>query len=231
MVIYYDSEYAANMTKEAWRPTSNVEMIDNTVALYQRAKARGRNIGLRKVKSHDDIHGNEVADRLAKRGARGRISTESKRWAAPGWSWAHPTNLEHCGKCGRVYGNAEACGSHEARCTLRVLERPGYSKCRLCATWCKGGRGEGRTAHEAVCRGSDVENRRCKHCALLRDSMQSRVVHEATCRQGSPAADDRVIGLKCVCGYEVREGKTQAKLRSQHEKKCRGSWLANVTCR
>ena len=111
-MIYYDSEYAANMTTESWRPTANVELIESTVALYQRAKSRGRTIGLRKVKAHDGIHGNEVADRLAKRGAQGRISTESKRWAAPGRSWIHPTDIEHCGKCGRVYSNAEACGSH-----------------------------------------------------------------------------------------------------------------------
>ena len=73
-IVYSDSSYAINCL-ETWRPTwkskgwvkydnkpiKNLELIQ----AYDELKEKGYNIILKKVKGHDNIEGNELADQLA----------------------------------------------------------------------------------------------------------------------------------------------------------------------
>ena len=104
-----------------------------------------------------------------------------------------------------------------------------------------GGRGDGRVVHERMRKGSERLSKTCGVCGLVRDTKQERVTHEAACKKRKEAREAAAAGLpppqkaivwECVCTYKVLEGcSSMWTLRRQHEKKCRGSWEANVTCR
>ena len=77
--IYYDSTYAYGVVTRLTKGRENTELID-TVASLLEATRRIFQVDFKDVRAHTDIYGNEAADRLAGRGAAGRISPHAFAW-------------------------------------------------------------------------------------------------------------------------------------------------------
>ena len=69
--IGYDSQYAANMVQGHWKPESNISLIQWCRWQLTRVQAKGIHIQWRWIRGHQGVHGNEMADKLAKDGSRG----------------------------------------------------------------------------------------------------------------------------------------------------------------
>ena len=82
VLIRYDSEYAANIAQGRYDPASNEELAAEVKKIAEEA-GQFRVITYQHVYGHTGEHDNEVADRLADRGAKGEVSPMSRRWAAP----------------------------------------------------------------------------------------------------------------------------------------------------
>ena len=80
--IRFDSFYAANVAQGIWTPISNQELAARTRELVKAVMAK-RIIIWEHVYGHTGEHDNELADRAADEGAKGRVSEQSRRWAAP----------------------------------------------------------------------------------------------------------------------------------------------------
>eukprot|EP00974_Lingulodinium_polyedra_P069194 6698541-Lingulodinium_polyedra.AAC.1 len=70
------------MVRGVWDPKANEELAARVRALTERVEQR-RVITWTHVYGHTGEHDNELADRAAARGAAGRVSAGSRRWAAP----------------------------------------------------------------------------------------------------------------------------------------------------
>ena len=71
------------MTTGEWEPeTENIEINKEVRKQFQLAN-KERTIKLEWIKGHSGDKGNDWADKLADRGALGKISPQSKRWAPP----------------------------------------------------------------------------------------------------------------------------------------------------
>ncbi len=80
--LRYDSIYAANIARGIWEPKSNEELAETVRALTSRVMEK-RTLTFEWVRGHSGSHDNELADRAADLGRRGRTSVQSKRWTAP----------------------------------------------------------------------------------------------------------------------------------------------------
>jgi ribonuclease HI len=81
-VIHYDSEYAANIATRRNTAHKNQALAATVQALLDEVRAQ-RSLELSHVKGHSGVLGNELADRLASKGAEGHHSSSSKRWRSP----------------------------------------------------------------------------------------------------------------------------------------------------
>lgn len=77
--ICYDSTYAYGVVTRLTKGRENTELID-TVASLLEATRRIFQVDFKHIRAHTDIYGNEAADRLAGRGAAGRISPHAIAW-------------------------------------------------------------------------------------------------------------------------------------------------------
>ena len=82
VMLRYDSEYAANIALGRYDPQTNEELAREVKRTVTEVMEK-RVITWQHVYGHTGAVDNEVADRCADLGARGEISTMSKRWAAP----------------------------------------------------------------------------------------------------------------------------------------------------
>lgn len=80
--IYYDSTYAYGAVTRLNKCKDNDELVD-TVAILVEAVRRVFQLDFQHARAHSDIYGNEAADRLAARGAAGRISPHPQVWIQP----------------------------------------------------------------------------------------------------------------------------------------------------
>ena len=69
VTIYSDSNYALNMTFGNWKPSTNKRMIQ-TIRLFAGQVANVITIEHSHIRAHSGFKWNEVADRLADKGAR-----------------------------------------------------------------------------------------------------------------------------------------------------------------
>ena len=234
-IVKYDSEYAAGMAQGKQVPTTNITLVKRMGEELAKVRTK-RRVTFEHVYGHVGIHGNEIADRLAARGATGEIGPDSKRWAAPAPEKWGPLEKENCGKCGMLFAGPTAtrsCGAHELKCKLPwKMERvPGFHPCRLCGQLCKGSRGEGRGAHEKKCRGSDDANRTCRGCSLVFPTGAARWNHESLCKSLKNEKQEAKLLWRCRCGFEVRDNLEAWSLaKDKHVERCRGSDIANRTC-
>ena len=117
------------------------------------------------VYGHSGDHGNELADRLADRGARGEVGVDSRRWAN-GVETAVTDmlrDMDVCPKCGESFPSA-ALRAHKNRCQRPEAEwvyPRGQLPCRKCR---KGVPTTERARHEKFCRGSEIANKTCIKC-------------------------------------------------------------------
>ena len=88
--ILYDSVYAYSISTRLAKPTENQTLAETVACLVDKLRARVE-VTFEHVRGHRGIHGNEVADRLADWGARGRVSPHCDRWVnPPAGPMAHP---------------------------------------------------------------------------------------------------------------------------------------------
>eukprot|EP00435_Cladocopium_sp_Y103_P015142 s3945_g3.t1 len=71
VTLGYDSQYAANMVRGHWSPQANLALIQWAQWQLKRVISKGIRIEWRWIRGHQGVHGNEMADFLAKEGARG----------------------------------------------------------------------------------------------------------------------------------------------------------------
>ena len=77
--ILYDSEYAYEIATGLNRDKENGALSESVAALVSSVR-RKFVLNFRHVYGHTGVHGNEVADRLADRGALGRVSPHAQSW-------------------------------------------------------------------------------------------------------------------------------------------------------
>ena len=123
--IYTDSLYAKNMATGKWMPKKkhrNSEQIRNIRSLWRKVqRARQNRVRIVHVRSHTKIPGNEIADWLADRGAKGRPTkhmdkTSTSLWSAMTWTreWLQKT-LEEARPGGPRTDNARPPGHRHER--------------------------------------------------------------------------------------------------------------------
>lgn len=69
VAIYSDSNYALNMVFGNWTPNTNKKLID-TISKFAKEVQRNVSVSNAHIRAHSGFKWNEVADRLADRGAR-----------------------------------------------------------------------------------------------------------------------------------------------------------------
>ena len=82
VMLRYDSQYAANISLGRYTPKTNKELAETAKRMMADTMS-SRNVTTQHVYGHTGAVDNEVADRLADKGAKGEIAADSRRWAAP----------------------------------------------------------------------------------------------------------------------------------------------------
>ena len=132
--IYYDSTYAYTIITGQTSPVENDELVRQAKEIYARVSAI-RTIEFRHVKGHSGNQGNDCADALAAKGARGQQCSQSRRWLHPLNSPppVDPLLVDHCWRCGKVFSGpsyARQLAGHEAYCKV-AGDAPPDIPCRL----------------------------------------------------------------------------------------------------
>ena len=122
------------------------------------------------VRGHTGIYGNEVADRLADRGAQGRVSPHASHWITP--PTPYPANL------------------------VPIPDRPGYIRCDICN---EGFRKGDLSRHQPICRGPDPGNRTCRYCGDILGRVQARKNHERYTHPHEALADGLISSIPKRC--------------------------------
>ena len=132
VLIRFDSLYAANITRGIWLPKFNEELADMTAKTYAQV-CQTRNVQWEHVYGHTGEWDNEMADWAADAGAKGQVSTCSRRWAAPPPIMPEDNvPMDMCRKCGLELPQRELVW-HLRRCTSEAQAIPeGYDRCRKC---------------------------------------------------------------------------------------------------
>ena len=142
-----------------------------------------------------------------------------------------------CRWCRRICATLGAASIHEARCRLKVGEKPAF-ECRKCGMRLPRHFGRAkRMAHEQYCLGSAVANLTCRNCGELFVHMQARRLHERFCANIRPEAEGFVYWV-CNCGFEVRLSHTASRRDRQtaqhkqyvHHRNCRGGGVEQLKC-
>ena len=170
--IYYDSTYAYRAVTYLSKARENVELID-TVAALVTAVRRLFTLSFQHVRAHTGIYGNEVADRLADRGAHGRVSPHATTWTErPPGPLGDPPEPPPPARPRRVYRRPAAANQppREGRHPMITCD-----KCNQSFRSCD------HPQHYPDCRGPDPANRTCKYCHKVFEgprALMSRKNHE-----------------------------------------------------
>jgi len=105
LVICSDSEYSIGVITKKWKIKKNIELI---ARIQTKVRAYGAPVEFRHVKGHAGIVFNEVADNLAKRGARKEIV--SKTYSQGSFDWNQFTGLARKTSRNRMRA-AQSCSS------------------------------------------------------------------------------------------------------------------------
>lgn len=165
VTLRFDSYYAANMAQGIWDPKSNEELVAQVRKLTMDVEAK-RVILWEHVYGHTGALDNELADRAADSGAKGKVGQASSRWTAPPpvTPLMDPNDTEYCRKCGELVPKREHVW-HTRRCTVAGFVIPAdKDKCRKCGllvpkgvTYVVAGApasyGKARKEHEEICIG------------------------------------------------------------------------------
>ena len=209
VTLVYNSEVAKGLVTEPWAPQSHLRLVSLLRDLYVEA-CDSRLITWAHVRSHGGetdpakqrlLPLYERADRLAERGRSGEPCFDSfvlQRWVYTIEADEPELSVERCRWCRRSFSTLGAASIHEARCRLKVGEKPGF-ECRKCGMRLprRFGRAK-RMAHEQYCLGSAVANLTCRNCGELFARMQARRLHETFCANIRAEAEGFVIGLGIV---------------------------------
>ena len=89
VMIRLDSYYAANVAMDMWVAKGNEEFADRAIQLTEKGEGR-RVITWRHVCGHTGEHGNELTDRAADAGCKGRVAEQSRIWTMAPPEMARP---------------------------------------------------------------------------------------------------------------------------------------------
>ena len=177
--ICYDSEYAFQLATRLAAPRTNAVLAESVATLVTSVRLKIA-LSFRHVRGHTGIHGNEVADQLADRGAAGRVSPHFVRWTQPpegpmggGALLPRGPKPKPAPKV-RLRRPAAAPGIGNAE-LIPIADRPGYFLCDSCN---QGFRRGDLPQHRPDCRGPEPANRTCKFCNKVLGSIQARRNHE-----------------------------------------------------
>ena len=124
---------------EPWAPQSHLRQVALLRDLYVEA-SDSRTISWVHVRSHGRetdpakqhlLPLNERADRLAERGRSGEPCFVLQRWVYTIGIDEPELSVESCRWCRRIFSTLGAASIHEARCRLKVGEKPAF-ECRKC---------------------------------------------------------------------------------------------------
>ena len=195
-VICYDSEYAYSLATRLATPTTNKQLAESVASLVTMVRQKAL-LTFKHVRGHTGIYGNEVADRLADRGAQGRVSPHAPHWTTPprGLWVARPTlqdlNLRQDQKGKFSEGRQRAPAN-----LVPIPDRPGYFRCDICN---EGFRKGDLSQHQPICRGPDPANRTCKYCGTILGTVQARKNHERYTHPHEALADGLISNIPKRC--------------------------------
>ena len=209
--IRFDSYYAANIAQGIWEPKSNEELAKRVKKLVERVCTR-RHIEWTHVYGHTRAHDNEMADRAADMGAKGRVSEHSKRWAAPPPVEAgeNDVKMDICRKCGieLPVSGPNIIKWHVRHCNVperRWVVPKGKDQCRKCKALVTIG---ARPKHEERCRESTEANRTCSKCGQTGFPIESTGLSRAM----------RIHENQCKGEGSYYKGRTMEYRDEQHER-------------
>ena len=153
--LFYDSTYAFGVATRLIHPTENHSLADTVADLVNRVR-RLISLEFHHVKGHSGAPGNEVADRLAARGAAGRVSPH-----CGAWSTVPPRPL------GAVPAPPPPGAKRRAA--------PTRTQCDKCLA---DFRPTDIGQHRPLCRGPGDANKKCLFCEKVLGSVQARKNHE-----------------------------------------------------
>lgn len=123
VVMYYDSEYAASTVRGMWQGRCNMELANNAKLVVQRVRGKVQLVW-KHVYGHTGNEGNELADRLADRGAQGKLLGIGRRWAnmhCPNVVVGAKQKHMCCKFCGKAFASKQGRWNHENQsCPQRV---------------------------------------------------------------------------------------------------------------
>ena len=244
-VIHYDSEYARDLAVRAAAPRSNQRLAESVASWVEKVRSV-RPLEFRHVKGHSGDVGNDAADKFANRGREGHASPQWGRWADVPGPWVNVQNrdpdvVEVCRHCGRRFDTLRSRAAHEGRCGEQGVALPaGMGRCRKC-----GQQMRQRTvrSHEEKCRGLREANLICALCGEEFPDFRLLRVHEFDCarlaerRAAKASAPPPPPPVPAMREEEAAEGQCHqcgqqcGRNLSRHLRRCRGSELANRTCR
>jgi hypothetical protein len=229
-VVRFDSFYAANIAQGIWRAGSNEELADRVRSLTTEV-SQHRQLTWVHVYGHRGFHDNELADRAADLGCQGKVSLQSRRWAAPPPALApqHYMATDFCKKCGTEVLTRDM-KWHFRRCTVEGRAIPeGMEKCRKCGDFVKH-----RRPHETRCRGSALANRTCNKCGKVfpepPEGMLSRPLgnHEKLCQGDKGPAAPAHLGAPAAAVAFQAAAKPQGKAKAGAKAGGRGKLRAKT---
>jgi ribonuclease HI len=176
-LLCYDSAYAYGIATRLTTPQTNFALAESGATLVATTRSK-LSLTFKHVRGHTGIHGNEVADRLAARGANGRVSPHCAHLVRrpPGPMGGNPAvKAKARPKPAAKRALQRRMADEDAEQAEEVEGRPGYFLCSKCHAEF---RKRDLQQHFPICRGPGNANLTCMFCRKVLGSLLARKNHE-----------------------------------------------------